>query len=842
MDGVLPSSYSSLPPGSLSGGPNALTPDHTDTLKPQSSKSANPGMMPTGSTSGNRLEAVKHLMNDECEVGDDMSEAEEDDKPGETPRPSGHTFLDNLRHSGHRGSAGIPSAWKNAASVPVSMGFAQQVKINVILEDEHDAHRSRFILTPNGQVARMWQKLTALAVIYIVGVVSFDMGFNWWKISRPMYICGLLVDMWFWADMIVTFRTGYVHGGHLVMDGKRIAQHYLHFWFWVDLTANVPWESLIMVSKSNRKAIKFLKWLKLPRLLRLGRLRKLMKANARYLNLVILLSSVFLSIHLGACALVGFTDPCSAYVEEEPFSDWSYLHDVDDYIVARHPRLGWECMQDTIANVYFKAAHEATAMLLGVDKGTLMSYVTGGGESSSLLEEVRRYAGYLTDTEESASRDPSAARTRAIKLELLRRRYPLSMVDPEAVAGSPCFSAGTANGVGSAVDPTNTTACMSGFNTRVDMNTYGLTFHMPLDIFGAFMLIFGLYLQGLLFANLTRLLIARHAAETAFRQKHDEVKRELELYGQLIPESVQKRIEKHFEFRWINQAYGPLQLLKPDLLSLSLRGELALYLYKTPVTKVEFLEDAPLSILTKVCLNLEPQDYMLRDTIYRRGEYPTGIFLVDKGKVLLTINDRALVEDQMFNHRHSRSIRETTISLGQEVSSGDHFGTGAAIAAIQVHADQDHRHVANKKSAIAITVCRLLCLSIKLFREICDAHPKFFWELKHLDEADTGATDTTGAQGKEIEDQDSQGRKSEPEVSAPHVGPDKEYPSPFRRSACRSGEPEMAERVKRLHQEVQSHSEKLDQMISSLEVLVQRTRAKSKEAGRSQHSTKRESC
>jgi len=770
---------------------------------------------------------LKNIMNDESGNSADLEEdADESELPEQvqtqtTSARDSSPFLNGLTEGGRVSNFKPLAAWN-------ATGRKTHVEINVLLEDEHGHQKSPCILTPNGMIARTWQRLTASAVIYIVGVVSFDMGFNWWKISQGMYIWGHIVDMWFWADMLVTFRTAYIHGGHLVMDAKRIAQHYFHFWFWVDLTANVPWERLITVSKSNRKAIKFLKWLKLPRLLRLGRLRKLMKANARYLNLIILMSTFFLSIHIGACAMVWFADPCSAYVQEEPFNEWSYLHEVDDDLVARHPRLGWECMQESINSVYFKAVHESTAMLLGVDKGTLMSYITGGGESSSLLEEVKRYAGYLTDTEESAASDPSAARMRAVKLALLHRRYPLSLANSDLFGGLSCYPvkvlAGIAGISGSDSATRNcTSSYFSGFNTQEDMNTYGLSFYAPMDVFGALMLLFGLYLQGLLFANLTRLLIARHHSETTFRQKHDEVKRELELYGPLIPESVQRRIEKHFEFRWINQAYGPLQILKPELLSLSLRGELALYLYKTAVTKVEFLHDAPLSILTKVCLNLEPQDYMLRDTIYRRGEYPSGIYLVDKGKVLLTTNDRNLVGDAFCRGSMGRISRESG-AMAQDVGSGEHFGTGAAIAAIQVSAEQDQVHVANKKTAIAMTVCHLLCLSIKLFREICDAHPKFFWELKHLDEADDPE--------KDDEEKDDKKEKTEAVESNGHPELEGGYPAlPFRKSIMRhQGDADaagMVDRLKRMHQEVQSHGGKLDDIVSSLETLVLRVKSSS---------------
>jgi hypothetical protein len=375
-------------------------------------------------------------------------------------------------------------------------------------------------------VVKLWNIMTAFVVIYIVAVISFDIGFGWWKIAKSMYIIGKLVDAYCWADMVVTFNTGIIHAGHLVLDRRPVARHYFEFWFWVDLAASVPWEGLLNTSKSNRKAAKFIKWFKLPKLLRLGRLRKLMKGNGRYINLVLIISSFCFFIHLGACCWVFLLDACSAYMEMEPFVDWNYRHEVDEIAVQQHPRLGWECMQSNIGYVYSQAIHVSAAMLLGVDKVSFGGYFSGGGESNTLLEEIKSYARHLEDTPESILSDPEAAKMRSIKLWLLRRRYPLSLATVSNFTTDSCGLASVQN---------------SG-----EINTYGLSMAMPMNIFGACMLMLGLYLQGALFAELTKQLLFRNQAETLFRQAHDEVKREMEVFGHLLPETVCQRVKKTF--------------------------------------------------------------------------------------------------------------------------------------------------------------------------------------------------------------------------------------------------------------------------------------------------------
>merc|ERR1712178_501905 len=40
----------------------------------------------------------------------------------------------------------------------------------------------------------------------------------------------------------------------------------------------------------------------------------------------------------------------------------------------------------------------------------------------------------------------------------------------------------------------------------------------------------------------------------------------------------------------------------------------------------------------------------------------------------------------------------------------------------------------NRKSALAMSVCQLLVLSLDAFFDICEEYPRFFYELRHLEE------------------------------------------------------------------------------------------------------------
>merc|ERR1719456_943020 len=127
----------------------------------------------------------------------------------------------------------------------------------------------------------------------ISAIVSFNIGFAWWRISRAEYILTVCLEAYCWMDMVMSFRTGYVEAGHLIMDPKKISKHYLQFWFWVDLVANFPFEALVQgMTKQGRKGVKLFKWFKIPRLLRLGNLRKVLRGHARFLELVTSMSTL----------------------------------------------------------------------------------------------------------------------------------------------------------------------------------------------------------------------------------------------------------------------------------------------------------------------------------------------------------------------------------------------------------------------------------------------------------------------------------------------------------------------------------------------------------------------
>lgn len=90
-----------------------------------------------------------------------------------------------------------------------------------------------------------------------------------------------VITIFFTIDLILNFNTGFIYGDRTVMHRPSIIKNYVKFWFWVDLTATVPFDllaetfsgsmlSMTRVGKAS-KVLKTLRYLKMIRAFRLVR-------------------------------------------------------------------------------------------------------------------------------------------------------------------------------------------------------------------------------------------------------------------------------------------------------------------------------------------------------------------------------------------------------------------------------------------------------------------------------------------------------------------------------------------------------------------------------------------
>ena len=120
------------------------------------------------------------------------------------------------------------------------------------------------------------------------------------------------LDIAFWIDIVLNFRTGFIDHGEHVTDPWHIAEHYLGSWFIIDIIGSLPFEKFVPdASSASRKSVKIAKWAKIPKLLRAGRLLKYLKRYAKFYMLFLVIASLILLTHFIGCAWLTIVEPCA---------------------------------------------------------------------------------------------------------------------------------------------------------------------------------------------------------------------------------------------------------------------------------------------------------------------------------------------------------------------------------------------------------------------------------------------------------------------------------------------------------------------------------------------------
>ncbi|VDP83831.1 unnamed protein product [Echinostoma caproni] len=132
----------------------------------------------------------------------------------------------------------------------------------------------------------------------------------------------ILVDIMFFVDILINFRTTYVNkNDEVVSHPRRIATHYIKGWFFIDLVAAIPFD-LIFFQSSGEQPTALTSVLKSARLLRLvGIVRKLDRYSEYGASILLLLTALFALIaHWLAC--IWYAIGHAEHLRREPKIGW----------------------------------------------------------------------------------------------------------------------------------------------------------------------------------------------------------------------------------------------------------------------------------------------------------------------------------------------------------------------------------------------------------------------------------------------------------------------------------------------------------------------------------------
>jgi hypothetical protein len=151
----------------------------------------------------------------------------------------------------------------------------------------------------------LWDWLIILLCIYAAIIVPYNITFK----MEGIIILDLVIDLIFFIDIVMNFRTTYVtESGKLVVNQKDIALLYLKTWFVIDFISFIPLE-LYFYGNGEKSSLSHL--IHLPKLLRLsylGRFARNLVWRGRYtfgISLLVVLIILFsLASHWLACVWV----------------------------------------------------------------------------------------------------------------------------------------------------------------------------------------------------------------------------------------------------------------------------------------------------------------------------------------------------------------------------------------------------------------------------------------------------------------------------------------------------------------------------------------------------------
>ncbi|TMW55851.1 hypothetical protein Poli38472_008499 [Pythium oligandrum] len=227
-----------------------------------------------------------------------------------------------------------------------------------------------------------------------------------------------------------------------------------------------------------------------------------------------------------------------------------------------------------------------------------------------------------------------------------------------------------------------------------------------LYIWSSFVSILGAVLTASLFGTIISLVQSWNRAENAFRKKMDQITHEMDALS--LPKHIRARVTAYHDYLWLNSRTfsNELNLLKDSGMSLALREQIAVYLFKDYLQKIPFFQLATDNVLGMICMQLHQVIYMPEDYIIREGEIGKELFMIVKGIV------RVMPPKNCFDKNESKKIL-----LGE----GDFFGEIGVVMEVE-----------RTRSVKAECMSELCILARSGFEKILVEFPEFATAMKRL--------------------------------------------------------------------------------------------------------------
>ncbi|DBA01338.1 TPA: hypothetical protein N0F65_001577 [Lagenidium giganteum] len=224
-------------------------------------------------------------------------------------------------------------------------------------------------------------------------------------------------------------------------------------------------------------------------------------------------------------------------------------------------------------------------------------------------------------------------------------------------------------------------------------------------IWSAVVSLIGTILTAALFGTIINLVQSMSRVENAFRKKMDQISHEMEALS--LPHEIRARVTAYYDYLWINNRTfsEQLNLLNDEGMSLALRQQIAIYLFKDYLQKIPFFQLATDTVLGMICMQLRQVIFMPEDYIIREGDIGKELFMIVKGVV------------RVMPPKDGPQEEERKILLGE----GDFFGEIGVVMEVE-----------RTRSVKSEGMAELCILSREGFDKILVEFPEFATAMKRL--------------------------------------------------------------------------------------------------------------
>ncbi|KAK3257131.1 hypothetical protein CYMTET_33771 [Cymbomonas tetramitiformis] len=139
--------------------------------------------------------------------------------------------------------------------------------------NKHKSASHWLLINPDSKYRRTWDMMLFLTLIYCAFAMPYNISFVPESKSFPLLMLDYITDAVFMLDLVLNFITMIKDKhGNLITDPQEVAKKYVQTWFFVDLVATVPMETIL-----KQSTLSFLKIGKIMRLAKLGRMFRIVK-------------------------------------------------------------------------------------------------------------------------------------------------------------------------------------------------------------------------------------------------------------------------------------------------------------------------------------------------------------------------------------------------------------------------------------------------------------------------------------------------------------------------------------------------------------------------------------